>query len=182
MFEKLDKFFEEEKARQQRIEEGSILDEMGTPQYYWHGNEPDIHASYLYADAGKPSKTQEWARWIMATLYGIDSEGLQGNDDCGTMAAWYIFTAMGIYPVPGSVDYIIGSPAMESVTIKDKDGNAVLSINASGAGRENVYVQSAKLNGADISTVRLTHEQITGGAVLDFVRGPEASNWGETAE
>jgi len=182
MFERLDKFFEEEKARQQRIDEGSILDQMGTPQYYWHGNEPDLHASYIYADAGKPSKTQEWARWIMATLYGLDSEGLQGNDDCGTMAAWYIFTSMGFYPVPGSVDYIVGSPALDSVSILDKDGQAVLTINAANASRENVYVQSAELNGEDINAVRLNHTQITGGAVLDFVMGPEPSSWGETAE
>ncbi len=177
MFDELEVFFQGEKDRQQRIAEGSVLDALGTPQYYWHGNEPDLHSAYIYSDVGHPSKTQEWVRWIMDALYDSAPDGIQGNDDCGTLAAWYVFSAMGFYPIAGTTKYLIGSPIFEEATIKI--GDKELKVIAHDAGAENVYVQWVKLNDVELTEAKIEHEQIAAGGTLEFQMGPQPSEWGE---
>ena len=94
--------------------------------YYWHGNEPDIHAAYLFNDAARPDLTQKWARWIMENKYGDAYDGLDGNDDAGTLSAWYIFSALGFYPVAGSDRYQLGAPLFEKAEIKLKNKNLLV--------------------------------------------------------
>ncbi len=85
--------------------------------HYWHGNEPSIHAAYLFALAGRPDLTREWSRWIEDTRYFPGPDGLAGNDDAGTLAAWYVLSAAGIYPIAGTPTYVIGAPRFEAVRL-----------------------------------------------------------------
>jgi len=85
--------------------------------YYWHGNEPSIHAAYLFALAGRPDLTRQWSRWIEETRYFTGPDGLSGNDDAGTLAAWYVLSAAGLYPVAGTLDYVLGTPRFEAVRL-----------------------------------------------------------------
>ena len=89
--------------------------------YYWHGNEPDIHAAYLFNEAGRPDLTQKWVRWIMDHKYGDGYNGLDGNDDAGTISAWYVFSALGFFPVAGSDIYQLGSPLFEKAEVRLKN-------------------------------------------------------------
>ena len=88
--------------------------------YYWHGNQPDIHAAYLFNEAGRPDLTQKWVRWILDHKYGDGYDGLDGNDDAGTLSAWYVFSALGFYPVAGSDRYQLGAPLFERAEVKLK--------------------------------------------------------------
>ncbi|UCD85989.1 MAG: GH92 family glycosyl hydrolase, partial [Deltaproteobacteria bacterium] len=127
-----------------------VIPEEGVPEnivpdpYYWHGNEPDIHAAYLFNHAGRPDKTQEWVRKVMEEKYGTGPDGLAGNDDCGTLSAWYIFSALGFYPVAGGEMYLIGSPIFKRATIHL--GTEEFTIIADNASKENKYVNEAMLN------------------------------------
>ena len=85
--------------------------------YYWHGNEPDIHAAYLFDEAGRPDLTQKWVRWIMDHKYSNRYDGLDGNDDGATLSAWYVFSALGLYPVAGTDRYELGAPLFEKAEV-----------------------------------------------------------------
>lgn len=158
-------------------------DILGRFGEYWHGNEPAHHVSYLYNYAGKPWKTQSLVRRIMTTQYGNKPNSLCGNDDCGQMSAWYLFNTMGFYPVaPSSNIYIIGTPCAKKVTMKLGNGKTFTTrtVNYS---PENMYVQSAELNGRKFNRTYLKYEDIALGGELVFTMGSKPNkNWGTSPE
>ena len=137
--------------------------------YYWHGNEPDILTPYYFDFAGRPDLTQKWVRWAMRTKYDDTPHGLDGNDDAGTLSAWYVFSAMGLMPLAGTDQYLIGSPPFRRLTMKRPEGDLV--VVAENASPENAYVQSVTLNGEPLAEPFLRHADLAGGAVLRFVMG-----------
>jgi predicted alpha-1,2-mannosidase len=154
---------------------------------YAHGNEPCHHVAYLYSYAGAPWKTQECIRKVMADLYNNTVEGLCGNDDCGQMSAWYVLSALGLYPVnPASGVYVIGSPVVDRATIhldaKYHQGET-FTIIAENNSPKNVYIQSATLNGKPLTRTWLKHAEIVGGGELTLKMGPEPNKtWGKLPE
>ncbi|MBI4566815.1 MAG: glycoside hydrolase family 92 protein [Planctomycetes bacterium] len=145
-------------------------------KYYWHGNEPDIHAAYLFNEAGRPDLTQQCARWVMHKKYRDAPDGLDGNDDYGTLSAWHLFSALGFYPVPGSTRYLVGSPIFERALLRRAAGD--LEIIARGAGPTALYVQSAALNGKPLDKPWFDHADIAAGGRLEFQMGTAPSAWG----
>jgi predicted alpha-1,2-mannosidase len=138
---------------------------------YVHGNEPAHHAAYLYHWTDQPWKTQERTRMILKKQYHPAPDGLGGNDDCGQMSAWYIFTTLGFYPVaPASDQYIVGSPAIQSATLTLENGKT-FAIEAKNQSDKNVYVQKLVLNGKTLDRLYLTHAEITQGGQLTFFMG-----------
>jgi predicted alpha-1,2-mannosidase len=143
-----------------------------------HSNEPSHHYGYLYDFGGEPWKTQAKVREIAAKEYGYDQGGLDGDDDCGQMSAWLLFTAMGFYPVnPASGDYMIGSPLYSRMSIKLANGKTFTAV-ADHNSSTNVYIQSATLDTRPLNVPVITWEQIQSGATLHFVMGPKPSKWG----
>jgi len=135
---------------------------------YVHGNEPSHHVPYLYNYAGAPRKTQYWVRHIMDTKYLPAPDGLSGNDDCGQMSAWYIFSALGFYPVaPGSGMYDLGSPLVKEATLNLENGRT-FTVSALNQGPENVYVKKIELNGLKLDRQYITHDEIMNGGKLVF--------------
>lgn len=142
---------------------------------YVHGNEPSHHVPYLYQFVEAPSKTQKRVREIMSTLYKTTPDGLCGNEDCGQMSAWYIFSALGFYPVnPADSKYVLGSPEVSEAVITLPD-NKILSILALNQSEENVYVQSVSFNGEPLGRIFITHEELMNGGELVFEMGPSPS-------
>lgn len=138
---------------------------------YVHGNEPSHHVPYLYNWTDQPWKTQERVRMILKKQFKPTPDGLGGNDDCGQMSAWYIFTALGFYPVaPGSDQYAIGSPAVDGATLQLENGKTFV-IEVQNQSEKNVYVQKMVLNGQPLNRLYLTHGDITSGGKLVFVMG-----------
>ncbi len=138
---------------------------------YVHGNEPSHHVPYLYNWIGESWKTQERVRMIMEKKYSNTPDGLSGNDDCGQMSAWYIFSALGFYPVaPGSEQYSIGSPLVKSAKIKLENGKTI-SIEAKNQSAKNVYVQKILLNGKEWKENYFIHSNIMNGASIVFEMG-----------
>lgn len=136
---------------------------------YAHGNEPSHHVAYLYTCAGEPWKTQKYVAHIMNNLYNDTSSGYAGNDDCGEMSAWYIFGALGFYPVnPASGEYIIGTPMLEEATIHLSDGKT-FAIKAPRKKGNEIYIRSIKLNGKKHTKNYITHQDILNGGTLEFV-------------
>ena len=135
---------------------------------YVHGNEPSHHVPYLYNIIDKPEKTQQRIRQIMDELYTTQPEGLCGNEDCGQMSAWYLFSALGFYPVnPADGKYFLGSPEVEEATLHLPNGNKFRVI-ANNQSKDHIYVKSVQLNGQPLDTYFITHEQIVGGGELVF--------------
>jgi predicted alpha-1,2-mannosidase len=146
---------------------------------YAHGNEPSHHIAYMFNHAGQPWRTQYWVRHILDTQYNTTPNGLSGNEDCGQMSAWYVFSSMGLYPMnPASGEYEIGSPIFEKATI-NLEGGKTFVIEAQNVSDKNFYIQSATLNGVEFNQTAITHQQILKGGVLHFVMGPQPNkNWG----
>lgn len=146
---------------------------------YAHGNEPSHHVIYLYDFAGQPWKAQQYAAKVMQELYNEKSSGYAGNEDCGQMSSWYIFSAMGFYPVnPANSVYCIGSPQLKKASIRTAGGQT-FTVLAPEAGGKNIYVQSAKLNGKPYDKTFITHADIEGGGTLEFKMGPNPNKkWG----
>jgi predicted alpha-1,2-mannosidase len=138
--------------------------------YLWLGNEPSLFHPYIFAAAGRPDLTQKWIRWAMFHKYRDFPGGLPGNDDAGTMSAFYIFSALGFFPRAGSVQYVLGSPVFDGAVMHLPNGD--LKITVVNNGPYNVYVQSATLNGQALTTPFFTHDQIANGGTLEFVMGP----------
>lgn len=159
------------------------LDSMFSENRYWHGNEPCHQIAYLYNWIGQPSKTQRQVRRIMEEEYLLDVGGLSGNDDSGQMSAWYAFAALGFYPVcPGVPEYAIASPTFPKVTIRLKHGKK-FKIIAKNAGRKNIYIQSATLNGRPYTKTYLRHSDLVKGGTLKLVMGDRPSaSWGSRPE
>ncbi len=136
---------------------------------YWHGNEHDIHAIYLFNDAGRPDLAQKYVRWALEDRYTLETAGLDGNDDGGTLSAWYVLSAMGIYPVAGTDRYWFGSPVVDNAVI-DLGGGKTLTISAENQSEKNVYVKSVSVNGVDMNPAEyLYHSQIKDGGTIEFV-------------
>lgn len=146
---------------------------------YAHGNEPGHHVPYLYSSIGRPYETQRLVREIMNTLYSNKPDGYCGNEDCGQMSAWYIWSALGFYPVnPMNGLYVFGSPAIDKAVIS-LPGDKKLTITAHNNSMKNVYVQSVKLNGSAYSHSYITHDTLMKGGHLEFFMGelpPENRN------
>lgn len=135
---------------------------------YVHGNEPSHHLAYLYAWTSEPWKTQFWTREIMNRMYRNHIDGLCGNDDCGQMSAWYVFTAMGFYPVcPGSDQYVLGAPYLPYIKVRLENGNCI-EVKAPGVSDKNRYVKTMKLNGKTYRKRYVAHGDLANGAVLEF--------------
>jgi predicted alpha-1,2-mannosidase len=134
--------------------------------YYWHGNEPDIHAAYLFNTAGRPDLTQKWVRWTLENKYGSGYDGLDGDDDAGTLSAWYVFSSLGLYPVAGSDVYQIGAPLFEKATLQL--GENQLQIQAENFSPQNKYVSKIWLNNVQINRFWLKHSEIVHGGTLRF--------------
>ncbi|WP_058835787.1 GH92 family glycosyl hydrolase [Luteimonas abyssi] len=178
---KLDEVFEAD------VDE-SIFDHMedivGLIGWYAHGNEPSHHVAYLYAHAGQPWRTQSRLKTIMDTQYADRPDGLAGNDDLGQMSAWYLFTALGFYPVaPGSGEYVIGRPFLPRASLHLPNGET-FTIVAEGLDQGHGYIASATLNGQPLNRTFLRHDEIVAGGELRFVMQAEPNRaWpGEGAE
>ena len=158
---------------------GDAANIQGVIGKYWHGNEPSHHIVYLYYYAGQPWKTQRLVHQVMRSQYGNKPNSLTGNDDCGQMSAWYIFTALGFYPVcPGSDDYVIGSPSVRRATLHLSSGKTFTTV-AENLTAANIYIQSAMLNGKPWDSPFLPYEALKDGGTLTFVMGPEPNmQWG----
>ena len=172
--QKLDTFFTVSHQSGDRNDNAS-----GFVGQYAHGNEPSHHVAYLYNYAGQPWKTQKYVSHIMTNLYNNTSSGYAGNDDCGEMSAWYVFSAMGFYPVnPADGNYAIGSPAFDECTLKLDNGKE-FRIQAVRNSPEDIYIQSVTLNGKKYKDVYITHQDITVGGNMVFKMGKKPSNWGK---
>jgi predicted alpha-1,2-mannosidase len=143
-------------------------DVTGLIGQYAHGNEPSHHAAYLYNYVGKPWKTQALTRKIMKELYTSAPDGLCGNEDCGQMSAWYVFSAMGFYPVcPGSNRYDLGSPIFDRVTLNLENGKQFVIV-CKNQSSDNVYIKSAKWNGKTYTKSYITYNDIKNGGILEL--------------
>ena len=154
----LDRFMKDASLRRAGIDPGSG---------FWIGNQHDIHTPYLFADAGRKDLTQKWVRWTLDNRFSSDINGLDGNDDGGTVSSWYVFSAMGFYPLAGSDKYWIDSPNVESAEIALANGKT-LKVTANNQGKKNVYVKSVTLNGASLDGCYITHQQLMAGGELVF--------------
>ncbi|WP_242092715.1 GH92 family glycosyl hydrolase [Aestuariivivens sediminicola] len=139
--------------------------------HYFHDNEPQLHNAYLYSYAGQPWKTQETVRNILDLDYSNHPGGISGNDDLGALSAWYVFSAMGFYPVcPGKAEYVIGTPRFEKVTISPFGGKPFV-IHSKEVSKKNKYIQSVSLNAQEYSNLWLSHQDIVSGGTLTFKMG-----------
>ena len=141
--------------------------------YYWAGNETDLNAVFLFAQLGRPDLTQKWVRWLVDTMYSDKPDGVPGNDDGGTMGAWYVLATLGLYPVAGSDQWIVGAPRFPRARIT-VDGHELV-IEAQGSGP---YVASVAVDGVPLDAPRLTHMQLTAAHELTFVMSDEPTRWG----
>jgi predicted alpha-1,2-mannosidase len=138
---------------------------------YVHGNEPGHHIPYLYNWTNEAWKTQSRVRMIMNTMYLNTPDGLCGNDDAGQMSAWYVFSALGFYPVsPGSEQYAIGSPLIKSATIRLENGKNI-TIKTKNQSNKSVYIQKITLNGKPLKRKHLLHSELMKGAEIIYFMG-----------
>ncbi len=156
---------------------------FGWNAYYNHANEPVHHIPYLFVYAGKPWLTQKWVRFVMDQAYGDGVNGIPGNDDVGQMSAWYVISAFGFYQVcPASNVYVIGSPRHSQAAIRLDPAyykGGTFTIMAKNNSKENMYVQSATLNGVRLDRAWITHAEIVAGGKLEFTMGPNPNyDWG----
>ena len=171
---KLDEFFSTEGSSHQVNNNAS-----GFIGQYAHGNEPSHHVTYLYDFVGQPWKTQYYTSKVIRELYTTTSSGYAGNEDCGQMSSWYVFSALGFYPVnPTSGIYMIGSPAFEK-SVLHTSANKSFTVVCKNQSTENIYIQSARLNGEKFNRTYLTHQEIIGGGILEFIMGNKPNkHWG----
>ncbi|MBQ8228449.1 MAG: GH92 family glycosyl hydrolase [Clostridia bacterium] len=160
----LDRFMKDASLRRADIDPGSG---------FWIGNQHDIHTPYLFSNAGRSDLTQKWVRWTLDNRFSTDVNGLDGNDDGGTVSSWYVFSAMGFYPLAGSDKYWIGSPNVNSAEIALVNGKT-LKVIANNQGKKNVYVKSVTLNGTELDGCYITHDQLMAGGELVFEMASKA--------
>ena len=167
--ERLDELF----SMSSEQEEGASMDITGLIGQYAHGNEPSHHTTYMYAYSGHPYKIADKVRYINNELYTDQPDGLSGNEDCGQMSAWYIFSSIGFYPVnPSNGGYVFGSPLFDEALIK-LPANKSFKVIAENNSDKNIYIQSVTLNGKKHNYSYITHKQIMDGGELKFVMGPK---------
>jgi len=159
---------------------GSVIHEIREMQImnmgnYAHGNQPVQHMVYLYSYAGQPWKTQYWVREVMDRLYNPQADGYCGDEDNGQTSAWYVFSAMGFYPVTPAVDqYVIGAPLFKKITVALENGN-IIQINAPTNSSENRYIQTINFNGNPYSKNYFKYSELQKGATIHFEMGAEPS-------
>jgi predicted alpha-1,2-mannosidase len=143
------------------------------------GNEPSNHTPYLYSFAGAPWKTQYWVRKV-AALYNNTPQGIPGNDDCGQLSSWFVFAALGFYPVNAVTGvYVLGSPLVNRAALRNPVTGVKFTIVADNNSPENVFIQSVQLNGKDLTRSWITHAQILAGGELHFRMGSKPNKqWG----
>jgi predicted alpha-1,2-mannosidase len=179
--QKLDMLFTADSAM-----EPNLPDLSGRIGQYVGGNEQSVHIAYLYDYAGAPSRTQYWVRQAMSQLYNDTPAGEPGNIDCGEMAAWYVFSALGFYPVnPDSGIYALGSPAVTKAVIRldhEKYHGRKFTVIADNNSAGNIYVQSATLDGKPLDRPWIMRDELVSGGTLRFVMGPQPNlEWGSAA-
>lgn len=135
--------------------------------YYWHGNEPDINAPFLFAQVGAPELTQDWARWVLDTHYSDRPDGVAGNDDGGTLGSWYVFASLGLYPIPGSDRYIVSVPIFEQARVV-VDGHELVIV-ATGAASRDKHARQVLVDGVPLDGWELTHAQLRTAARIEYV-------------
>ncbi|MCB9592452.1 MAG: glycoside hydrolase family 92 protein [Sandaracinaceae bacterium] len=134
--------------------------------WYWHGNEPDLHAAFIFSALGDGARSARWSRWAAQTLYGDGPTGLPGNDDGGTLSAWLVFASMGIFTIAGEQDYLLGSPLLTRVEFTVGDGTFV--IDAPDASDAAPRVREARLDGVALDAPSLPHSAIRAGSTLSL--------------
>ena len=155
---------------------GCVVDVTGLIGQYVHGNEPSHHVIYFYPQVGHPEKAAERIREVFDKFYLPKPDGLCGNDDCGQMSAWYLFSAMGFYPFnPCGGEYIIGAPQVPKVTLNLADGKTFM-MTAKNLSKENKYMKSVTLNGKPITDWKIRHADIVKGGELVFEMGHKGVN------
>lgn len=153
------------------LDDDASVDISGMIGQYAHGNEPSHHVAYMYSYAGKQYKTAPIIRTINNTLYTDQPDGLSGNEDCGQMSAWYIFSSIGFYPVnPTNGLYVFGSPLFDEVKINLPQEKQFI-IKTENNSDSNIYIQSVKLNGENYNYSYITHKDIMKGGELVFEMG-----------
>jgi predicted alpha-1,2-mannosidase len=175
LVERLTELFEKGKEDFDQIDFSSPLTAGSMLPHYWGGNEPDVHAPYLFAQLGRPDLTQKWVAWARANLYTPGADGLPGNDDGGTMSAWFVFSALGFYPLPGSDRYVVGAPLFPRAEIAVPGGT--FTVVAPEVSDTNIYVQAVTLDGAPLAAPELRHGDLRAGSTLAFTMGPAPSRW-----
>jgi len=174
---RLDSLFDAKQSKQ-FLSELSENDQRGCIGEYWHGNEPSHHVIYLYCYAGQPWKAAKLLHQVVTTQYGSGPGSLCGNDDCGQMSAWYMFTCMGFYPVcPGSDYYVMGAPQIPKAVVHLSNGKT-FTMTAQNISDENIYVQSVRVNGKNWDSPFLPYRELKHGGRLEFTMGPQPSQWG----
>jgi predicted alpha-1,2-mannosidase len=167
--QKLDSLF----IVQGNLGESASPDISGLIGMYAHGNEPSHATTYLYAYAGQQWKTAEKVRQVLREMYKDQPDGISGNEDCGQMSAWYIMSAMGFYPVsPSSGAYVLGSPLVDKATIRLPKGKSFV-VNVQSNSPQNIYIQSATLNGQPYANTYLLHRDVVAGGTLQLTMGPQ---------
>ncbi|MDP2890201.1 MAG: GH92 family glycosyl hydrolase [Bacteroidota bacterium] len=168
--DKLDQLFKVEEGVKGEEASNDISGLIGA---YAHGNEPGHHTTFLFNYAGRPYRTQELNRQIQTEMYTATPEGICGNEDCGQMSAWYIFSTMGFYPVnPAELKYQFGSPLVQEAKIEIAQGK-YFTMKAPLASVANKYIQEVKLNGQKLNRSFITHQEIMDGGTLEFTMGAE---------
>lgn len=176
--EKLSQLFDLTKADWDQLDTSDPLKSAGQRPYYWAGNEGDMHAAYLFAAFGRPDLTQKWVAWARENLFGPGAEGLPGNDDGGTMSAWYIWSSLGFYPIAGSDRYVVGTPLFPHAEIAVTGGT--FTVEADGVDADHIYVQSVELDGKALTKPELVHSDLKAGGSLHFKMGNAPSDWGKS--
>lgn len=173
--QKLEALFVNGKAEWDALDITDPIRSAGMRPYYWAGNEPDVHVGYLFSLLGRPDLAQKWLRWAAEAFYGPGADGLPGNDDGGSMSAWYLFTAFGFYPIAGTDLYVIGVPLVPRAEITVSGGTFV--VEAPGVSKDAAYIQSVTLNGAPLGKPSFRHADLRAGGRLVFTMGPNPSGW-----
>jgi putative alpha-1,2-mannosidase len=190
MLGKLDDFFALAQATPPIYLSGNIRDK---DPYYWHGNEPDIHAPYLYALAGRPDRGARWIEWVRRSKYSDGPDGLDGNDDAGTLSSWFILSSLGFYPLAGSDVWIIGLPLWPRAVIHRRSGDLVIRCEGPGADyaaavsdrtqpRAVPVIGNLLVDGRAWSTPWITHAELAAAREVVFVLEYQAASaWGHVA-
>jgi predicted alpha-1,2-mannosidase len=174
---KLDQFFTLESDNREKNHNAS-----GFIGQYAHGNEPSHHVTYLYNYVGAPQKTQYYVSKVMNELYNNTFSGYSGNEDCGQMSVWYIFSSMGFYPVnPVTGIYVFGSPLLEQAVISLPEGKT-FTMKAPKKSDKDIYIQFVTLNGVKYDKTYIRHQDIMKGGILEFKMGSKPSKWGSNTE
>jgi putative alpha-1,2-mannosidase len=134
--------------------------------YYWHGNQPDLYSAYLFNAAGRPDLTKKWVHWILEHKYGDEENGMDGNDDGGTISAWYVLSSLGLFPTAGSDRYELVSPLWKRAEIRL--GKQRLVINGNPEITPSGSNEQVRLNDAVLSRTWIAHKDIANGATLSF--------------